>query len=413
MNRYNQIKALYSISFSILLFILWSVFSKMILNNDVSYTLFIVFIVSIFVQLYLHVKDKNKNTTLIVSFFISAILNYIFNGTNSLINITSIIFLLYTNIKWLQEGNDYSVCNERVKKSIYLIIILGAVLIFFDYSNFDKYLTSLVIRFYIFFLVTSIILLREARAQQYGIKDVNNLRNNAIICGVIILMSIDNVFKIFVKIMSILLNYITLGLDIIITKLFYFVYLSLDSITNFIIVKVASLGNRSPVVQAAKSEQVKANIIKYPEWLSVTLKIFVLLSIIFVIYKLLTHSKSFSLNYNNSDTEERENLFSEKKKSKNYFKEIYTNIFKSKNAKERILGIYKKFEKRALEKDIFKPHMSASQLRNVAKIYVTENINELDIITDIYNEAKFSNHDIAVKKAVEIKNSYDNVKQKL
>ena len=226
-------------------------------------------------------------------------------------------------------------------------------------------------------------------------------------------LAFDSIFKFFIYILSIIWNYISLILDFIITKLFYSLYLSLDSITSSIIVKIASIGNMKPFVQTKQVEQVKINMFKYPVWLSYTLKFLVLLLTMFLIYKLLTHNKNFLLNHTNSDTEERESIFLEKKKSKNYFKQVYDNIFKSKNAKERILGIYKKFEKRTLQKEMFKPHMSASQLRNIAKIYIRDNLKELDIITDTYNEAKFSNHVITHYKATEVKNSYDNVKQKL
>jgi len=119
---------------------------------------------------------------------------------------------------------------------------------------------------------------------------------------------------------------------------------------------------------------------------------------------------------NNKDGEvQKEKILREKKNKNNKegnFSKFIKNFIGKPDVKTQILNVYLKFEKKMSDKEIYKSHMTAGQLSSVAKTKIADK-EAINSITRIYNEAKFSNHQISEKNAEIIKLNYENIRKKV
>ena len=115
-------------------------------------------------------------------------------------------------------------------------------------------------------------------------------------------------------------------------------------------------------------------------------------------------------------TEEKEKINKSSKDQKEHKHNISTllkKVFRMNNTiKEKILNIYRDFEKTTKKAEIYKSSMTATQLKNTTKAKI-ENDNYLDEMTDIYNEVKFSNYESSEVQLDLVKKAFDNVKKQL
>jgi len=94
-------------------------------------------------------------------------------------------------------------------------------------------------------------------------------------------------------------------------------------------------------------------------------------------------------------------------------KNLIEKIFQgTKSNREKILYTYKGFEKITEDANIYKTYMTATQLKNVTKINVG-NIDNLDDMTQVYNEAKFSLHSMSEESVESVKKGHNNIKRQL
>ena len=151
--------------------------------------------------------------------------------------------------------------------------------------------------------------------------------------------------------------------------------------------------------------------IQLPPLLIFTFKILILLLILYGIYKILLRFTS-KIKNPSEFVEEKERITRGRKK-KTRIKDILGRFFQGGGSnRDKILSKYKELEKVAAEVDIYKPHMTATQLKNVIKIKL-DNSDNLDEMTEVYNEAKFSLHDMTEKQVEVVKRAHNNIKRQL
>lgn len=119
---------------------------------------------------------------------------------------------------------------------------------------------------------------------------------------------------------------------------------------------------------------------------------------------------------NEQSKEEKEKIYKNGKGKLDYKNNISTilkKVFRINNTiKEKILNIYRDFEKTTEKAEIYKSSMTATQLKNTTKENI-ENHNYLDEMTDIYNEVKFSNYEPSEEQLDLVKKALNNVKKQL
>ena len=141
------------------------------------------------------------------------------------------------------------------------------------------------------------------------------------------------------------------------------------------------------------------------------LKILILLLILYIIYKFLSRFRNKTKIYQGF-IEEKERIVKRKSK-KPWVKSLFEKIIQgNKSNRDKILYSYKGFERITENANIYKPYMTATQLKNVTKIKV-DNFDDLDEMTQVYNEAKFSVHPMTGEKVLKVKKGHSNIRKQL
>ncbi|HEY5588047.1 MAG TPA: hypothetical protein VIK86_03720, partial [Candidatus Paceibacterota bacterium] len=282
-------------------------------------------------------------------------------------------------------------------------------------------------RFHILYIIMIIILMREARRYVYDVKSKSSMFTNIIIGISVLTLSLDyankimaklldkliKLFDMFVKLLSFILDIIVLLLTKILggpmswisEKLSQLLMRSKnDFITKGSVMNKNSNSNKQLIDTNYVSTKIQPVLILF-------FKIIILLLILFAIYKFLSRFRSKTKIYNGF-VEEKERIVKKKIKV-HWVKSIFNKIFQgNKSNRDKILYTYKGFEKITEEANIYKPYMTATQLKNVTKISV-DNIDNLEDMTQVYNEAKFSLHPMTQEKVERVKKGHSNIKKQL
>ncbi|WP_027632023.1 hypothetical protein [Clostridium hydrogeniformans] len=107
--------------------------------------------------------------------------------------------------------------------------------------------------------------------------------------------------------------------------------------------------------------------------------------------------------------EEREKISIKKdKKIFNMYREL-----RNKDNREKIYYYYRSFLKKAKEKDLYKPHMTARQVYGKVRGEIRGKDKELLDLKDIYNKAKFSSEEVTSEMTSAVENAYKSVDRTL
>lgn len=412
----RQIKILYTISINTFFFILWATVLNGFLSGRVDYKLFLLSLYTAFSMTYILEKTKKIKFAIASSLLTSiAILFLIYGNVNVIINIIYICFILFiTNINEEQDVN-YEIYKDKAKQAIILLVAIGFIFSFTKVSNKES-----ILKFYIIFLISASILMREGRNYYYRIKNKKSFITNIFIVISIIFISLDSVFNIILscfrylgsflyKIVDPLANEIIKLLAIIISK-------PLEIMIDFFKKGFSNNPGLLDKMYGAQDnlQNNNINIINrtrdLPSWITATLKLIIVFIFIYIVYRLFFKFKSYKSLEFKGDLEERTKLTKEKSYNESFIKKAVKSIFKLSDFKEQAVNVYKRFEYKTNEKGIFKKHMTARQLENITKAYIknSEGINDL---TDIYNEAKFSKHKVTKEQVETMKESYNKIKK--
>ncbi|KYH35430.1 hypothetical protein CLTEP_06060 [Clostridium tepidiprofundi DSM 19306] len=424
MSWFRQVKTIYNIFFQLLFFIIWCIVGKIFFNIYVDESIFLISLLGIFLMQFLKYKFNNlllwKKYKFVLPIGISlvacTVLMIIFNIGNVIFSIVFIVISIYISYRYEDEVIDYYTYRDRVQKGLILFIFFGVII-----SFTDKCMSILLSKYYIFIIVTAVLLLRESRRYSFKIRNKRSYFYNIVIAITIILFSIDKVFLIFKtifywifseinKLFQVVVNIVVLFLMKILEKPFLY-------LKNFIVAHMNENTEKLLDNLVKGDNTINANIRKdYASTIGTTaldiaIKILLIALVVFAIYKIVIgHKKTKGVRFE-LVTEEKEKIINRKKKS--IFRDLARKILKGKGSiNEQILYVYKKFQIMTLDKNIFKPHMNATQLSNVTKLYV-DDVEDLDSISQIYNEAKFSQHDMKNDDLKIMKQNYKNIERQL
>lgn len=417
MSWLRRVKTIYTINLVILFFILFSIIYSFTGENPtyllIPATLFVIFLCE-----YLIYKTDKKILAITLAVALSIVLTFLITNTENLFS--SLLFIIISMLIILKNEEiniSYTRCKATLMGGLYLTIPLSIFI-----SILNSGLMSFLFRAFVVYVIVMILTFKERLKYEYNIRNESATKINlGVIIGIVILSQdkcINILYKISSWIMDKLLSLIS-NAFIFITNL---LKVPITAIMNFfknIISKLFSnfdigiLNNLSEKTMENKTDIEISSIQNTNFDISIIVKVLIFILIIYGIYKFLSN-----ININIKSKEnyvevieslEDDQLSKNKKKHIN----LKEKFFRKKGTiKEEIKYTYKDFEKKTREIDIFRPYMTPTQIKNVVKIKVN-NIEGLEDITNIYNEAKFSNHDLTEEHLNKIKDSYNIIKHNI
>jgi hypothetical protein len=414
MSWYRQIKVFYTISINMFFFIIWGTISSIFLSNKVDYRLYFISLASAFLLQFIMKKFESKNWPKLFAVLVGALLTLaVSRGMYFILNNIFIIFILYITDTMEHEDINYDAYKDRGKKGLILILFLGALLPLLDIS-----LSKSILKFYIMYLISNIIVMREARSYYYKIRNPRSLIVNVLISLSILGLSVD---VIFAKLLE-LIKYVMGIAEIVINAVIDFIGLLLAKPLLFAISKLKELLTRGmDIIKIPESPSGDpkniTNQIPWEDsdsllWLYTATKIVVIIAILIAIYVIISRFVSVYGNKNTDLNEQREKIKRERTKKESFINRLIKNLIRPGDLRSQILNVYKKFEEKTFDKGIFKRHMTAKQLENITKAYMQDS-EGLSGLTSIYNEAKFSKHELEEEKLKVIKEDFNKVKKQL
>lgn len=414
MSWFRQIKILYNISFNLFLYIIYGIIGSVVLFSKADYRLLLTALGTTFLLQFLNERFK-KRILILIPIVIGTVIVFLTNGSRHVLyNSLYIIFVNYIAYTYDKEEISYEIYKGRGKQAL-LVILLAGLFIPFVYRELAKQ----IVKFYAMFVIVLIWTLREARAYTYNLKNKNTLLVNiSLICS-IILVSIDKVFSFIVKVFSMIFGAVNSGLSFILVLLAELIKRPMEYIVRLLQLwmwKSSLLKNDKINIELNEHKLLfEENFqgIEVPAWLNNSIKVIILILILYIIYRIALKNKYFERGLEKDGVDEkREKIKKAYLNKKGLFYKTFKNLFMPKNLKEQVLEIYRRFEEKADSKGIFKSHMTAKQLENVIKTHI-ENPEGLSTLTDIYNEAKFSNHEVTEDKARAIKEKFNKIKSQI
>ncbi|MBZ9689168.1 hypothetical protein G9F72_022990 [Clostridium estertheticum] len=414
MSWHRKVKSMYSISLVTITFIIWSTLSKWLFKNPVDYKLFLIALCIVFFTQYLN-NMKLKKSLFILSILGFSILACFIFFKDQTVFINTIFLLFMALIAYSLEDSpiDHSQYKQNIGKSI---VALGFVWLISFTLGAD--FVNAMYRFHILYIIMIIILMRETRRYVYAVKSNTSIVTNIIIGISVLTLSLDFANKIMMKLLDMLIKISSFILVIIVemlTKIFGVPISFISEKLRELLMKSENKFITDGTIMDKKLNK-QPNMteyqgIKLPPVLILFIKILILLVILYVIYKFLSRVRNKTKIYNGF-VEEKERIINKKNK-KHWVKNLFSKIFQGGGSnRDKILYTYKGFEKITQEAEIYKPYMTASQLKNVTKINV-DNSDNLDEMTVIYNEAKFSLHPMTEEDVESVKKGHSNIKKQL
>jgi hypothetical protein len=413
MSLYRSVKLLYSLTFSMLYFILWNVLAFIIIRLMPDTRVFILALVMVALMQFLSARYSKKALIFLPSCILGAVTLFLIYGTSDyLANIIYVVLNMFYLAKDDEDSIEYSSYRRRVIIGIYSLVAIGIILLAVN-GEFRDYL----LRFYILFLSSSIILLRESRRFRYNIKGKKSILTNIMVMISVVILSMDKVYNLVsfaIKTFWIGLGYITGFLVVIIIRL-------LAPLINYLEIQqnkpVEIKGMQPAEVAPGKLIEELLNIQEggireIPQEVVLAFRITMLLITAFTAYKFYKSYKYSKNNVNEGIIEKREKIARTSTRKKNSFVSTLKEIFTEKDLKAQILKIYGSFEKKTYEKNIFKKNMTATQLYNVSKAYI-DNVESVKNITEVYNKTKFSQYSASESELKEIKENYRSIKDEI
>lgn len=413
MSLSRQVKTFFTISSLIFTYIIWAMASTIILKSTTNYKVYIISLSSVFLMQYLVEKRKISIFQLLIPFFTAIVINaLVFNAYSAICNSLYILTTLIFFKKLEDEQVDYELYKARVKTFIFTLIFLGAIL-----PLVNRELASSILRFYLIYLVTAVIVLREVRRFSSKIANNKSLYVNLAIVFSVIFLSMDKVYNFLMLIFSSIwvgvdfaLTKITMGIIYILT----YIYIIIEPIFNYLTYLVKNghkpLEPEIPPSEAMKmaTEQYSAN--AYVILFITLLKITIVIIILYLMYRAFDSYVNKSSNDKDGEIQ-KEKIVRENKRIKHSYLSRFSKFFKGEgDFKSQVLNVYLKFEQKMSDKEIYKAHMTAGQLSTIAKTQIDDS-EAINSITNIYNEAKFSKHVVSGENVKIAKLNYESVKE--
>lgn len=435
MSELRQIKTMLTLDVTLIMFVAWIAITNFLFKNMVDYKLFFLSLVLVFLMQCIYSKKSNKRLSIILPIVVSIPFMWtLFHGLGILINLIFVIGAVFVNLAIEELPVDYEEYKAKAKQGV-IIIAITAIMSFW----LEKAIADYLYRFFINYMIITVILLRESRNYYYK---VTRTTKNTEKVGVIKNLFINTFFKYGIVIVSTimlttdwvlnkslsLINAINKWIDIAIAIILDVGTTIAGPIVAFIIgalhklLSKVSFGGEKELFSTGIHKIKKLEILKnggatiadniiWKNALKITILAITTLFVVDVVKKM-----KFMKIRNEQSKEEKEKIYKNGKGKLDYKNNISTilkKVFRINNTiKEKILNIYRDFEKTTEKAEIYKSSMTATQLKNTTKENI-ENHNYLDEMTDIYNEVKFSNYEPSEEQLDLVKKALNNVKKQL
>ncbi|WP_040330604.1 hypothetical protein [Clostridium ihumii] len=408
MSWLKEVKLLYSSTLIVIFFTIINCFSSVVSKTVLSYNLISICILMMVIISFLLEKANNKGV-IFIGLIITSLLIYFLDY--EIMFIPSIIFsnfCILFNLYKLGEYRCYIECKNILGILGFASLLLTTM---FSYLTGNGVL-AYNMRAYVLYFALFIINLRETMRYDNSIfnKRAKYYNISMIILAIMLTMNnfMINVIKGVIKLISKLLNIIAQA-SISLLKV------PLEGILKFL----STHNNLTEIKSKSKLETTKVksttnNLSINYEILEPIIKIIITIILLYCIYiSIKKIVEQFIVKDDEKTYEEYSeklyNTMSKEKISKKYIKNIFRNKF---NVKEEILYNYMKFENDTKKIGIFKSYMTPTQLKNIYEIKVSEE-TKIDKFTEIYNEAKFSNHEINNENLYDFKKNYKDIKMRI
>lgn len=405
-NHYRIVKLLYTLYMAIFMFIIEiNIFSPMP-SNKIGIKDFLILIILGLLMEYLNYKEKKPKLILLIVLAIDLIYSAIFYWFGSSENYFVLSFML--NLIYILIHNKFNEPNidNYHYKSLGKILNIILVLSILFYGFLTPYEVSYLFKAYIAYLISYILLLRESRRFSFKLykKEDNIITSLYVMFIIFMFTTIGN------RIAGILIlgikKFLIASMYVIATILYYTIGNLLFKIRNLVGEK-----NTAPTVPKSISEVMNTKELDavYNIWFFIlAYSIIIILIIILLIYIF----KKFRLRTIEKDgfveiREKVENIpFIKKRKRVSYG----NNKDKNKNL---IFVYYRKFLILVWKKGLYKNYMTSRQVKGMVRTEISNKDEELTILSEVYNEAKFSNHNLNEEKVKNVENAYREVKKVL
>lgn len=327
-------------------------------------------------------------------------------------------FIGYLFYKIDDEAIDYSAYVYRAQRAVYTLGILG-VLLLFTHNDLLKLTMG---KFMTFYLIMVIATLRESREYQYKTRSTREIWGSIGVSAMVAIFSLDSIFNFIKSIFFTIIRYLADIISYTLLKSVRFIIYFIGYLLEVLIEIIKNYLNGKPIIDHIADENQSNNLdlfkimpeknFRVPQNVQYIFGVFILLLIIYIILKIMRFESLVKETEVQKEIIEREKIIRLSKRKKDSSSGFLKKLFYGNDIRKEILVLYRDFEKRMSLKNIFKSYMTASQLSNVASLNMKDR-SSLDRITNIYNESKFSNHEMKKQQLENMKSSLYEVKKEL
>ncbi len=415
----EKVRLYYDITFTMLASIIWMMVTALAFSKDMKFSIFIFTLISILISKRLLKKGKKIGFCIIIS-LIPAIVYEIFTH-GIMIAVLDVIFIVFIDVILIKEVNE-NINYDRYKniftKGITCIFIVAIIC-----GVFKPQYANPVFRGSIIYLILVVITMRETMGYCYNIRSSKaNKTINLSLVTFAVLITQKFFYDICVKIIKTLYGWIDfiveLIIDIIVKIIEYPMTWAINALNKLFAERAGSLEGIFGILEigndnSKKFEVINREMVRVSPIFTFIMKIIVILILAIIIIKITKKIvKSIDINIDKGYTEIVEEIAPKKLGYKKVINKIKKIFRKKGTPREEILYKYSEFVEVADKKDIFKAYMTPKQLSNIVKIKV-DNCNEVDEVTNIYNETKFSAHVINSQYEQKVENYVDNINRKI
>lgn len=419
MSWYRQIKTLYSSTYVLMIYIIWTMLTCTFLANEVSFNLYLITLFNVFLMEYLYDKEYKKHITLSVPLIIGAVILWVmyYDFYKAVLNYLFFISSIIAVYKEEPNQINYYEYKQKWIFGAYLMVGVALFILIFSAPLLEKMFRVLVM-----YLILVVINLRESLRYSYNIRSKHSKYINLGIIGFMIIIFQEHTYKIFSTITRAIYGGITYVLniifDIIITIVSYPIAYGTELLGKIFAIRAMKAKS---VFEGFDKLKIPAELLFQQDtyrdeasiaYVAILLKILLAAAILIIIVRSLSALVKVEKR-EEGYVEFKEKLINKKKNKEGIFQKLKKTIFRKRgNLREEILYSYSEFEKVTEKVEIFKPYMTASQLKNVTKIKV-DNVDKLDEMTEIYNKAKFSRGELKGENLETVKRAVENIKSQL
>ncbi|WBW97189.1 hypothetical protein [Oceanirhabdus sp. W0125-5] len=419
MNLDREIKGFQTLFWNLLMFIIWCDVVNILFMFKVNHSLFIiVFIASILLMvIYEIIKEKSKYNFIALIMPSISILLIFYSKYQLDITIFNMIYGVLVLII-IYRTKDTIMGYSSVRKFGQIAIIAGLFTGVISIVFVRNILFEDLIKYILMLIISNVILLRGTRCYSYNLNDKKmRIMNIGVVIFFFIILS-EKVEKLIMKVFSISYQTFSYALE----KITYAFFMLTKGVWEYFFKLLKLSGER----QGESNGEVKLSefkeVVDY-EYVSnlneetvknamYVIEKIILVIILIIIYKLIKKHIVGATSKREDEIREKIKIVKHKKENK-FIKSIKNFINGKGTIREQIYYVFGNFQNKAYRSELYKQGMTAGELNNATKNQIKDKDDAIDDITNVYNEAKFSNHTLEKDDLEMIVNGYKEIKGEL